>query len=47
MIALMIENLKLRNKMLIFVLGINLIMLFVIFGVYYAFSRKLVVNETQ
>ncbi len=43
----MIENLKLRDKMLIFVLGINLVMLFAVFGVYYTFSRKLVVNETQ
>ena len=43
----MFHNLKLRSKMLIIILGINLIMLMVIFGVYYSSTKKLIVKESQ
>jgi len=43
----MLQNVKLRNRMLIFILGINVIMFVVIFGIYYSFSKKIVLTQTQ
>jgi methyl-accepting chemotaxis protein len=43
----MFHTMKLQYRMLLFILGINLIMLFIIFGVYYSFSKRLIVQETQ
>ncbi|MBN2414291.1 methyl-accepting chemotaxis protein [bacterium] len=43
----MFKQLKLRGKMLVSILGINIIMLAVIFLVFYGFSKTLVVKETQ
>lgn len=43
----MLQRLKLRYRILVFILGINLVMLFVIFGVYYRFSKRLIIQETQ
>ena len=43
----MLKNLKIRNKFLILVLSINLLMLFVTFFSYYSFSKKVVIKETQ
>jgi len=43
----MIEKLRLRGKMLVFILGGNILILSLMFGLYYVFSKKLVVNESQ
>jgi len=43
----MFKKLKLRGKMLISILGLNVIMLSFIFGFYYLFCKKMIVEETQ
>ncbi len=43
----MFKNLKLRSKLMIFVIGINILILAVIYFVYFGFSRKILVRETQ
>ncbi len=43
----MLQKLKLQMKMMISILGINILMLAIIFGTYYLVSKKIVVKETQ
>jgi len=43
----MFKKLKIRNKMLLSILSINLIMMIVIYFVYFGYSKKMMINENQ
>jgi len=43
----MLKNLNLKGKMLVLVIGINVIMLFIIFGIYYGFVKSIVINDAK
>ncbi len=43
----MLKKMKIKNKMLVIILGINMAMLLLIFIGYYVFMRRLLVSETE
>jgi len=43
----MLQNLRLKSRMLILILGINIVMLVIVFGIYYGFVKKIIITETQ
>jgi methyl-accepting chemotaxis protein len=43
----MFQKLKLRNRMLVLILGINLVMMVVVYLAYFGYSKKEVVQQTQ
>jgi methyl-accepting chemotaxis protein len=43
----MLQKLKLRSRMVVIILSINIFMLVIIFGIYYGNTKKLIVRESQ
>jgi methyl-accepting chemotaxis protein len=43
----MLKRLKIKNRLFILILGINLIMLIAVYGIYIGFSKRMLVSETQ
>ena len=41
------KKLKLQNRMFVIVIGISLVMLIVIFGIYYGFTKRILVTQNQ
>ena len=43
----MLQNLKIRNRMFVLILGTNLIILILIFSVYFGFAKKIIIKQTE